>query len=106
MGKFFLQGTCTRGSSCAFSHGDGDSSGKSAGKSAGKANGLGGFWSSQRGWEEDADLLEIQRFIDKAQGKANDDGQMMMTPAVLAILYRHLHQRLKLKKRNASCRKH
>merc|ERR1711972_797977 len=76
MCKFFLQGTCTRGSSCAFSHGDNDSSGKSAGKSAGKANGLGGFWSSQRGWE-DPDLLEIQAAIDKAQGKANDDEEMM-----------------------------
>merc|ERR1719506_1647542 len=55
MCKFFLQGTCTRGASCAFSHGDGGADD-----------------------EDDPDMLEIHAAIDKAQGRGcQEDDEML-----------------------------
>eukprot|EP00930_Biecheleria_cincta_P095103 TRINITY_DN87129_c0_g1_i1.p1 TRINITY_DN87129_c0_g1~~TRINITY_DN87129_c0_g1_i1.p1 ORF type:complete len:200 (-),score=57.71 TRINITY_DN87129_c0_g1_i1:56-655(-) len=85
MCKFFLQGTCTRGASCAFSH---DTGGKSCG---GKDAGGKGTWNGGAG-ELDEDELEDEMLADfekfrtegnaaQADDGASSDGDPLPPPA-------------------------
>mmetsp|Transcript_46408 Transcript_46408/g.100942 ORF Transcript_46408/g.100942 Transcript_46408/m.100942 type:complete len:222 (-) Transcript_46408:141-806(-) len=56
MCKFFLEGRCTRGASCAFSHEDGKA---------------GAFGAEEE--DSDPDLTEFQASMEQAQGKRLDD---------------------------------
>eukprot|EP00437_Effrenium_voratum_P018044 CAMPEP_0181443132 /NCGR_PEP_ID=MMETSP1110-20121109/24395_1 /TAXON_ID=174948 /ORGANISM="Symbiodinium sp., Strain CCMP421" /LENGTH=280 /DNA_ID=CAMNT_0023567097 /DNA_START=68 /DNA_END=907 /DNA_ORIENTATION=- len=93
MCKFFLQGNCTRGSSCAFSHGgDGGRSKEFCPPAGGKmpqckfflqgtcAKGRSCQFSHDREADEpdDPDLLEIQDAIDKVKLKKDDEDAAMM----------------------------
>lgn len=102
MCKFFLEGRCSRGASCAYSHGDGNAAtGKLNGGGDSKGGGGGGkgkcrfFWegkctrgaacaySHSAGDDDDEEpddpaMLEIEAAIAKAQGKPHEEEEEML----------------------------
>lgn len=86
--KFFLQGTCTRGASCAFSHDTGDRS--SCGKDAGGK----GMWNGRAGERDEYEAENVSRTIEdefekfrteenaaQADDGASSDGDPLPPPA-------------------------